>query len=114
MMIFAIGVEHAFNLAVQRPHDADARHHRRAVLLGDQDQTFHCCLPFRHLVFGLWKLSDVVASVLQRDEAAPAGQRDWNFERPLPAGHFLLAFRPLILSPNLAARLRTYACERCN
>jgi hypothetical protein len=33
MMIFPVWVEHAFDVAVQRPHDADAREHHRAVIL---------------------------------------------------------------------------------
>ena len=47
MMVFAIGIEHALDVAVQRSHDADAREHRRAAR--DQDQGFHSGLPLRRL-----------------------------------------------------------------
>jgi hypothetical protein len=41
-------------LAVQSPHDSDAREHRRAaVAFGDQDQDFNGSLPFLDLLFSL-------------------------------------------------------------
>jgi hypothetical protein len=42
MRIFARRVEHAFDITVQCPHDTDARKHRRAAQLCDQDQAFDC------------------------------------------------------------------------
>jgi len=55
MMLFAIGIEHAFDVPVKRPHDADARHHRRAaVAFGDQDQRFDRRLPLLELLFCFW------------------------------------------------------------
>jgi hypothetical protein len=45
MMLFVIGIKHPLNVAVQGPHDADAREHRRAARRRDQDQRFHCRLP---------------------------------------------------------------------
>src|SRR5258708_6557943 len=80
MMVFAIGIEHALDVAVQCPHDADARKHRRPARGRDQDQSFHGRLPVGSLVLGLRKLRDVVASVLERDKLATARQRDWFFE----------------------------------
>ena len=38
------------------------------------------CLPFRCLVLGFRKLRDVFAGILERDELAPAGQRDRTIE----------------------------------
>jgi hypothetical protein len=38
MMVFAVGIEHPLDVTVQGPHDADAREHRRAVLVDDQKQ----------------------------------------------------------------------------
>jgi hypothetical protein len=50
MMIFAIGVEHALDTAVQCPHDADAGEHRRPAERHDQDQGLHRrMLPALHL-----------------------------------------------------------------
>jgi hypothetical protein len=54
MMGLPIRVELANVVAVQRPHDADPRHHRRTtVAFGDQDQDFNGSLPFLDLLFGL-------------------------------------------------------------
>jgi hypothetical protein len=36
-VVFPRLVEHAFDVAVQRPHDTDARHHGRPVELDDQE-----------------------------------------------------------------------------
>jgi hypothetical protein len=77
MMLFAIGIEHAFDVPVKRPHDADARHHRRAaVAFGDQDQRFDRRLPLLELLFGLRQLLDISGRVLKRDKLAAAGERD--------------------------------------
>ncbi len=35
----------------------------------DQDQGFHCCLPFPGIVLSLRKLRDVIAGVLERAAA---------------------------------------------
>lgn len=70
MSVFARGTKH---VAVQRPHDADASHHRRAVLFGDQDQEFHRCLPFGGGVLGRRKLGEVsnmIRSRVQRGQRA--------------------------------------------
>ena len=66
MMIFPIRIEMANVMAVQRPHDADARKHRRATERRHQDQGFHRRLPFRGRVLGLRQLRDVVAGVFER------------------------------------------------
>ena len=50
MRLFAVGIEHALDVAVQSSHDADARKHRWAAVLRDQDQGFHCRLPLRRRV----------------------------------------------------------------
>jgi hypothetical protein len=84
MMLFAIGIEHAFDVPVKRPHDADARHHRRAaVAFGDQDQRFDRRLPLLELLFGLRQLLDISGRVLKRDKLAAAGERDRIFELAL-------------------------------
>jgi hypothetical protein len=85
MRVFAIGIEHALDVAVQRSHDADARQHRRPPVRRDRDQGFHCRLPFRRRGLGLRKLRDVFAGVRERDELATARQGDRIFERSLPA-----------------------------
>ena len=40
MRVFAIGIEHPFDVAVQGSHDADTRKHRRAIEFDDQEQGF--------------------------------------------------------------------------
>ena len=84
MCVFAIRVEHALDVTVRRPQDVDAREHRQAAQRRNQHQRFHCRLPFRRGGLGFGKLGDVGAGVLQGGELAPAGQRDWIFERTLP------------------------------
>jgi hypothetical protein len=83
MLFFTRRIEHAFDVSVQCPHEADARKHRRAAQRHDQDQRFHRGLPFLALVNGLRKLRDVIAGIFKRDELATVGQRDWIIERPL-------------------------------
>jgi hypothetical protein len=86
MMGLAIWVELANVVAVQRLHNADARHHRgAAIAFGDQDQDFNGSLPFLNLLFCLRQLLDVSGSVLQRDKLATARQRYRIVERPAPA-----------------------------
>jgi hypothetical protein len=53
MMVFPILTEHALNVSVQRPHDADAREHCRAARRRHEDQGFHCRLPLLGLVLSL-------------------------------------------------------------
>jgi hypothetical protein len=52
MVVFAIGIENALDVTVQRFHDTDASEHRRAVVFGHQNQRFHRGLPFLGVVFG--------------------------------------------------------------
>ncbi len=40
MALFAIRVEHSLEVVVQRPHDADARKHCRAVIVDNQEHRF--------------------------------------------------------------------------
>ena len=84
MQVFPIGIEHALDVAIQRAHDSDARHNCRPVLFGDQDQAFHRRLPLWRAVFGLRKLRDVVAGILERDKLAAAGERNGIIERTFP------------------------------
>ena len=80
MVAFPLGVEYALNVSIERLHDADPRHHRWVARLGDQDQGFHRCLPFRGLVLGIRKPRDEFAGILKRDDLAAAGKRDWIVE----------------------------------
>jgi hypothetical protein len=84
MRVFAIWIEYALDVAVQRFHDADARHHCRAIEPRDKHQNFHRGLPFRRFVLGLRKLRDVLPGIFQGDELPAPRQRDWFFERPFP------------------------------
>src|SRR2546430_11300290 len=84
-MVFAIRIEHAPTLrlsARSRPIRANIV---GAAELYDEDQAFHCCLPFLGLVFGLRKSRDVVAGILERDEVAAARQRNRIIETTFPA-----------------------------
>ncbi len=62
-------------MAVQRPHDADARKHRRPARGRDRDQRFHCWLPLGGLMLGFRQFRDVIAGILKGDELATARQR---------------------------------------
>jgi hypothetical protein len=75
MGVFAILIELPNDVTVQRSHDADVRHHRRAVMRDDQQQGFDRGLPFFKLLFGLRKLPDISRRVLEGDDLAAARQR---------------------------------------
>jgi hypothetical protein len=60
MSIFSRSIKLPNVAAVQCPHDTDARHHRRAVELDDQEQGFYRGLPLPELLLGLGKLLDIV------------------------------------------------------
>jgi hypothetical protein len=60
--VLTIGIEYSLDVPIQRPHDADARKHRRAVIVDDQEHRFDRGLPFLEVLFGL--------GVLERDELA--------------------------------------------
>ena len=64
----------------------------------------HCRLPFGRLMLGLRKLGDVVAGILERDELASAGQRDWIVKRSLPAANGGVPGNQLPESCNRASR----------
>ncbi len=63
MGILARGVRRQLNVSVQCPHDADARHHRRAVELDDQEQGFDRGLPLVEQLLGRGELLDVFGGV---------------------------------------------------
>jgi hypothetical protein len=61
-------------MAVESLHDADAGEHRRPTFLSDQDQSFHCSLPFRRVVLGLRQRSDArIEPALRVPRRADAG-----------------------------------------
>jgi hypothetical protein len=66
-----IGVELANMVAVQCPQHADTRHHGRTPF-GDQEQNLDRGLPFLELLFGLGRLLDIFAGVLESDKLATA------------------------------------------
>jgi hypothetical protein len=74
MRIFARGTKLSNDVPVQRPHDADARHHSRPIELDDQEHSFDRGLPFLEILLSLRQLHDVAGGILQRDELATAGQ----------------------------------------
>jgi hypothetical protein len=50
-------------LQMQRPQDADAWQHGVASALYDEHQRSDRCLQFRHVVFTLRQLGDVIAGI---------------------------------------------------
>jgi hypothetical protein len=84
MRILARWIEHPLDAAVQCPHDADPREHRRAAVRRHQDQGFHRRLPIQRFVFRLRQFGYVGAGVLQRYELPSVGQRDGIIEGALP------------------------------
>ena len=64
LRVFAGRIEYPLDVSVQRPQHADARHHGRAVELGDQEQGFYRGLPLVEILLGLGKLLNIVGGVL--------------------------------------------------
>jgi hypothetical protein len=60
----------------------DPGKHRWPARRRHQDQGLHCSLPLRGPMLGLWQFGDVVAGILERDELAPARQRNRIVETP--------------------------------
>jgi hypothetical protein len=50
MLVFPRRIEHAFDVAVQRPHDTDAGEHRWSVMLCNQQKSLHRGPPFFGIV----------------------------------------------------------------
>jgi hypothetical protein len=71
MRIFAVRIEHALNVTVQRPHDTNPRHHRRAAMLDHQHQRLNAGLAFREGRFPFRQAGDVVTCIPQRDQRLP-------------------------------------------
>jgi hypothetical protein len=84
MMILSIRIKLANVAAVQRPHEANPRKHRRPARRRHQDQRFHGRLPLRGRVLGFRQFRDVIAGILEGDELAAARQRDRFLKTPLP------------------------------
>jgi hypothetical protein len=56
MRLFAIGIEHALDMTIERLHDPDPRHHRMSAA-ATEHQHFDRRLPFRQVGFLLRQLS---------------------------------------------------------
>ncbi len=74
MRILARGIKLPNVAAVQCPHDANARHHGRAIELDDQEQGFDRGLPLLEILLGLGKLLDILGGVLEGNELAGRGE----------------------------------------
>jgi hypothetical protein len=96
MMGLAVQIELANMVAVQCPHDADPREHRRPAVRRDQDQGLHCCLLLRRFVLSRPKFRDVIAGILERDQLAAAGQRNRIVEPSFPASIVSHAYRSIL------------------
>jgi hypothetical protein len=69
MVVFAIRIEDALNVTVQRLHDAYSRKHRwAAAALGYEDQRLYRGLPFVAVGFLLRELGDVRRCISKGDE----------------------------------------------
>ena len=75
MRVFPIGLEHALDVPIERPQDADARMHHRPATLCRHDQHLGRGLPFREVLLGLRKFHDVAGRILERDQLTAARQR---------------------------------------
>ena len=84
MDIFVVAIEHPLDMMVQRFHDPDPRHHRRAAAR-HWHQNLDAVLPFRQIEFLFRQAGDVVGCVTKRDERLAAGQRYRILEFALPA-----------------------------
>jgi hypothetical protein len=84
MRVFAVLIEDALYVAVQRSHDADPRKHRWPVPLDHQHQGLDRGLPFGENRFPFRQASDVVTRVPQRDQRSPVRQGDCIVEFALP------------------------------
>jgi len=89
MGILARGIKLPNVASVQCPHDADARHHRRAAELDDQEQGLDRGLPLIEILFGLRQAGDVVAGIAQSHDLALTRQQDKIIERGSPDGNRL-------------------------
>ena len=85
MMVLAIGIEHALDVAIERSQHSDTRVHNEIATFCSADQTRDSSLPFLKVLLSLRQLHDVIGSVLEGYELAPLGQRDRIVEWPLPA-----------------------------
>jgi len=84
---FAVGIENALDVPVQRQDHANAREHRIAVALSDQQERLHRGLPFLGVVLGLRQLGDVVRGVAQRERQAKKVARRSPFNSNLLIMH---------------------------
>jgi len=87
MRFFAVGIENALDVPVQRQDHANAREHRIAVALSDQQERLHRGLPFLGVVLGLRQLGDVVRGVAQRERQAKKVARRSPFNSNLLIMH---------------------------
>jgi hypothetical protein len=74
VLVFAISVEHPLDAAVQSSHDADARHHSRAVEFDYQERRFDRGLPFLEILFGLGNFWIWFAASLRVTSWRPRGR----------------------------------------
>jgi hypothetical protein len=87
MRVFPRWIEHALDVAVQRPHEADAHHHGRPIEIDDQEQGFDRSLPLLESLLGLRQFHDIVGSVLESNELATVGEGDRVLEGVGPFSH---------------------------
>ena len=72
-----------FDVAVQRPHDADPRMHQRPAILRRHDQAPDRRLPFRKVLLGLRQLHEAAASCSMtswRPRGSGIGSSNFRFQ----------------------------------
>jgi hypothetical protein len=105
MDVFTRCIKHPNVPAVQCPHEADARKHRRAVIVDNQKHRFDRGLPFLELLFGLRKLLKYLAASSRVTSFRPRGNgigslRERVAQAELAAGVRLLFHAPASAVPN--------------
>jgi hypothetical protein len=109
MMIFAIGIEHALDVLVQRLQHADLHMQQGAMSLGCHDEATDRRLLTLIVLLGLREPGDVFGGVLQRDKLATARQHDRIVEFPIPTHRYGGLIGP---TPTMASMRRFRRFER--
>ena len=87
MGVFAIWIEHALPMTIDRPEGRDARELDRAATLGRARYQFGCCKNDRQAAFGRRDgVNEVHNSLAQRRQPYAAGQIDGLGKTAIP-GH---------------------------
>jgi hypothetical protein len=87
-------IERSLDVAVQRPHNADARKHRWPVTFCNQQQRPHRCLPFFGVVFCLGQFRDVERGVAERGQRFALARHVSKIEIPVTKEQLIVVAAP--------------------